>query len=165
LFFSFNLPIVITINLPNHPYISLRIPLHRSSYYRTKLGSGDYYGDPINIPANTKVLKVLLDLIHQRRLPALLIWSIRDPLRKLCDDLGCTSISERALFGMHECVEKDPWSVFCLTSQPGNVGLATSALRTMADKSDTQHPKVTKLTPELAAHVTLPYLLGFTAAI
>ena len=55
--------------------------------------------------------------------------------------------------------------MFCLASQRGHVGLAKSALRAMADKSDTPYPKVTKLTPNLAAHVTLPYLLGLFNAV
>lgn len=70
------------------------------------------------------------------------------------------------MFNMHDAVEKDPWAVFVLASQRGNFGLAKSALRAMADKSDTPHLRIDKLTPTMAGSVSLSYLLGlFNAAL
>jgi len=67
---------------------------------------------------------------------------------------------------MQEHADKDPWAMFCLASQRGNVSLAKSALRAMADKSDVPCPSLTKLTPELAKEVKMSYLLGlFKAAL
>ncbi|CAD6565990.1 MAG: hypothetical protein TREMPRED_002013 [Tremellales sp. Tagirdzhanova-0007] len=79
------------------------------------------YSEPVKFHATSELLKVPLDLMHQRRPPGQLIWSCRASLLKLCDELGCPGVAERALFAMHKCVEKDPWSVFCLASQRAHV--------------------------------------------
>jgi hypothetical protein len=62
--------------------------------------------------------------------------------------------------------------MFCLASQKGNVSLAKSALKALADAGADanpeghQHRDITSLTPGQVAHVTLPYLLGlYNAAL
>lgn len=65
---------------------------------------------------------------------------------------------------MHENVHKDPWGVFQLASQRGNVSLSKAALKCLAE--DDGGNRIERLTPQLAAGVTLPYLLGlFNAAL
>ncbi|ORX34680.1 hypothetical protein BD324DRAFT_652945 [Kockovaella imperatae] len=135
-----------------------------SAYFRKVLSSPEYHGDAIQVPAPTKVLKIYLDLCHVRHLPPKLLWSVREPLFKLCDEYQSPSIAERALFHSSECMDKDPWQVFCLASQRRNVGLAKSALRAMDDSMT--HVNVTSITPELASGVTMPFLLGlYNAAL
>jgi hypothetical protein len=99
-----------------------------------------------------------------RPVPSGMVWSHKDKLLNLCDTLGTPSVAERAVFSMHDHVHKDPWGVFCLASQRGNVSLAKAALKCLAD--DDKGNKIERLTPKLAAGVTLPYLLGlFNAAL
>ena len=113
--------------------------------------------------APTKVLKLFLDLMHMRQPPSQLVWSQKDRLLKLCDDYGCASVAERAVFTMHESVHKDPWAVFCLASQRGNLALAKSALRALGHGE--YEPRVAHLTPAMVGGVTLPYLLGLFNAV
>lgn len=136
---------------------------HPSSYFRNVFKSGIPH-DPIAIDASTKILKGLLDIMHMRPVPSGMVWAYKDKLLKLCDQLGTPSVAERAVFSMHENVHKDPWGVFCLASQRGNLPLAKSALKHLADSDE--GAKIDKLTPQLASGVTLPYLLGlFNAAL
>jgi hypothetical protein len=93
-----------------------------------------------------------------------MVWAYKDKLLSLCDTLGTPSVAERAVFSMHDNVHKDPWGVFSLASQRGNVSLAKAALKCLAD--DDGGNKIERLTPQLASGVTLPYLLGlFNAAL
>lgn len=68
-------------------------------------------------------------------------------------------------------MEKDPWEVFCLASQRGNVALAKAALKALAEKDkgddgQKDRPDLGALTPQFASGVTMPYLLGlFNAAL
>jgi len=95
-----------------------------------------------------------------------MVWNMREPLLKLCDYLGSRGVSERALFLMHSCIEKDPWELFCLASHKNNIGLAKSALRALAEIKDSggNVPAVDGITPALASDVALPYLLGMYVA-
>lgn len=128
---------------------------------------------PIPIDASTKILKGLLDIMHMRPVPSGMVWAYKDKLLALADKLGTPSVAERAVFSMHDSVQKDPWGVFCLASQRGNLSLAKAALKCLADIPDAgdgkgggAKAKIEKLTPALAAGVTLPYLLGlFNAAL
>jgi len=102
--------------------------------------------------------------MHMRPVPAGMVWSLKDKLLRLCDDLGTPSVAERAVFSMHDNVHKDPWGVFGLASQRGNVSLAKAALKCLAD--DDKGNRIERLTPQMASGVTLPYLLGlFNAAL
>ena len=96
-----------------------------------------------------------------------MVWAYKDKLLALADTLGTPSVAERAVFSMHESVQKDPWGVFCLASQRGNLSLAKAALKCLADTDgEGGKAKIDKLTPSLVAGVTLPYLLGlFNAAL
>jgi hypothetical protein len=96
------------------------------------------------------------------------VWQHKDFLLKLSYELGSPGLAERALFVLHDRVDKDPWAMFCLASQKGNVSLAKSALKALADANaeSHHHPDITSLTPGQVAQVTLPYLLGlFNAAL
>jgi hypothetical protein len=142
-----------------------------SAYFRKVLESG-IPSNPIPINANTKVLKLHLDLVHYKSIPPSWVWQHKDAVLKLSDELGSPGPAERALFVLHERVHKDPWAMFCLASQKGNVSLAKSALKALADAGADanpeghQHRDITSLTPGQVAHVTLPYLLGlYNAAL
>lgn len=77
------------------------------------------------------------------------------------------------MFLMHSAIEKNPWEVFCLASQRNNVGLAKSALKSLAVKNDfvtasgvIDTVRIGHITPEQAREAALPYLLGlFSAAL
>lgn len=136
-----------------------------SAYFRKVLESG-IPSDPIPINANTKVLKLYLDLVHYKSIPPCWVWQHKDAVLKLSDELGSPGPAERALFVLHDRVDKDPWALFCLASQKGSVSLAKSALKALADADGHHHPDITSLTPGQVAHVTLPYLLGlYNAAL
>jgi hypothetical protein len=95
-----------------------------------------------------------------------MVWSLKSKLLALCDTLGTPSVAERAVFSMHDNVHKDPWGVFSLASRRGNVTLAKAALKCLAEDQHGHGHKIERLTPQLAAGVTLPYLLGlFNAAL
>lgn len=96
------------------------------------------------------------------------VWSVREPLFKLCEYLGSRGVAERALLHMNSEVEHDPWTLFVLASQKKNVGLAKSALRSLATLQEAGDKVITigTLTPSVAEGVALPYLLGiYTAAL
>lgn len=143
-----------------------------SSHFRNLFKKSGVPHEPIAIDASTKILKGLLDIMHMRPVPSGMVWAYKDKLLKLCDQLGTPSVAERAVFSMHDSVHKDPWGVFALASQRGNISLAKSALRQLGE-SDLDNGagtgiKVDKLslTPQLASGVTLPYLIGlFNAAL
>jgi hypothetical protein len=147
----------------------------RSTYFRNLFKSNGIPNEPIQINAPTKLLKSLLDIMHMRPVPSGLVWSYKSKLLALCDTLGTPSVAERAVFSMHENVHKDPWGVFSLASQRGNVSLAKAALECLADAEGDEGghghghgggAKIERLTPQMAAGVTPPYLLGlFNAAL
>jgi hypothetical protein len=134
------------------------------SFFRQKFKQEGIPTTPIQINAPTKILKALLDIAHMRPVPSGMVWAYKDKLLNLCDTLGTPSVAERAVFSMHDNVHKDPWGVFSLASQRGNVSLAKAALKCLAE--DDGGNKIERLTPQLASGVTLPYLLGlFNAAL
>jgi hypothetical protein len=95
-----------------------------------------------------------------------MVWAYKSKLLALCDELGTPSVAERAVFSMHDNVHKDPWGVFSMASQRGNVSLAKAALKCLADDEHDNGNRIERLTPSLASGVTLPYLLGlFNAAL
>ncbi|KAK1926186.1 hypothetical protein DB88DRAFT_521304 [Papiliotrema laurentii] len=112
-----------------------------STFFHDLLNDGSHSGEPIHIPASSRIFKAWLDLAHLRDRPPSMVCGMREPLLKLCDDLGSRGVSERALFHMHSKIEKDPWAIFALASQKNNA-----------------------ITPALAGTVTLPYLLGLYVA-
>lgn len=135
-----------------------------STYFRNLFKTKGVSNEPISINASTKILKALLDIMHMRPVPSGMVWAYKDKLLSLCDTLGTPSVAERAVFSMHENVNKDPWGVFCLASQRSNLSLAKAALKCLAEHDEGN--KIERLTPQLAAGVTLPYLLGlFNAAL
>lgn len=89
-----------------------------------------------------------------------------DPFFKLCDYLGSRGVAERALLHANSEVERDPWALFVLASQKNNIGLAKSALRSLATLQEAGHKVITvsTITPAVAAGVALPYLLGLYGA-
>jgi hypothetical protein len=131
-----------------------------SSYFRNLFKSNGIPQDPIQINATTKILKSLLDIMHTRPVAPDMVWSLKSKLLALCDTLGTPSVAERAVYSMHDNVHKDPWGVFSLASQRGNVSLAKAALKYLAEDEEHHGHKIERLTPQLAAGVTLPYLLG-----
>jgi hypothetical protein len=149
------------------PYLSLRSSspgANPSSFFRQKFKHEGISNTPIQINAPTKILKALLDIMSMRPVPSGMVWAYKDKLLNLCDTLGTPSVAERAVFSMHDNVHKDPWGVFSLASQRGNVSLAKAALKCLAE--DDGGNKIERLTPQLASGVTLPYLLGlFNAAL
>lgn len=121
----------------------------------------------IHIDAPSVVLKLFLDLMHHRRLPGLALWAYRVPLFSLADKYGCPGVIERITYGLHHALFKNPWEIFVVASQRGNLSLAKAAMKIM-DNTDVKFPapKVDQLTPELAHGVSLPYFLGlFNAAL
>lgn len=135
-----------------------------SSHFRQKFKHEGISSTPIQVNAPTKILKSFLDIAHMRPVPSGMVWAYKDKLLNLCDTLGSPSVAERAVFSMHDNVHKDPWGVFSLASQRGNVSLAKAALKCLAE--DDKGNRIERLTPQLASGVTLPYLLGlFNAAL
>lgn len=121
--------------------------------------------DPIPIDASTKILKLVLDLMHLKPAPSGAIWAYRTQILKLCDDLQLKGVAERVLFSMHENVDKDAWAVFCLASQHNSSALARSALRAMDNGEGKEGGiKLDKLGPDAVKGVATPYLLGVFAA-
>lgn len=150
---------------------SSRHSTHPSTFFHDLLNDGSHSGEPIHIPASSRIFKAWLDLAHLRDRPPSMVWGMRESLLKLCDDLGSRGVSERALFHMHSKIEKDPWAIFALASQKNNVGLAKSALRTLGQvdhgvSTATRGTflSIETITPALAGTVTLPYLLGLYVA-
>lgn len=140
------------------------LALTLSSFFRTKFKQEGIPTSPIQINAATKTLKSLLDIMHMRPVPSGMVWAYKSKLLNLCDELGTPSVAERAVFSMYENVHKDPWGVFTLASQRGNLSLARAALKCLGDHEGGH--QIDRLTPQMAAGVTLPYLLGlFNAAL
>lgn len=74
----------------------------------------------------------MLDLMHQVSMPAAFVWKLQEPLFRLCDDLGCTTVIELALGCYMQCVERDPWRMFSVASERNNIALARAALSALA---------------------------------
>lgn len=151
--------------VPCRLYHNIQAPclsLTYSAHFRSMLSTNAL--DPIPIDAPTKLLKLILDLMHMKPAPSAAIWAYRTPILKLCDDLQLKGVAERVLFSMHENVDKDAWAVFCIASQRNSLALARSALRAMEDSPAGKAQQVDKLSPEAVKDVAIPYLLGVFAA-
>lgn len=102
-----------------------------STKLRDRLGP-----DPIELDADRKVLKLLLNLMHQVSMPAAFIWKVHAPLFALCDEVGCDSVVQLALASFAGCVDRDPWRMFSVASERNNVALARAALGALAAAED-----------------------------
>lgn len=71
-------------------------------------------------------------MIHMTPLPGSYVWSMRDRLFPLIDNLEAESVADRALTLCLECPERDPWGMFVAASQRNHVPLARGALWALA---------------------------------
>jgi hypothetical protein len=127
-----------------------------SAYFREHLAA--YDGQPLSLAGTTLTLKLYLDLIHLKSVPARQVYAARDTIFAFCAKYESPGIAERAVVALHQYVDKDAWGVFAIASQHNNVALAKAALKAMVDDHDAV--KVTALTPTQVVGVALPYLLG-----
>ncbi|WVF66199.1 hypothetical protein IAT40_000939 [Kwoniella sp. CBS 6097] len=137
-----------------------------SSWFRDQLQH--HHHREINVDVPSKLLKKLLDGMHMLSLPAEFVWAWRHRFFEACDKYHLEFVVERALLSLLDVIDKDPWAVFCVASKRQCYGLAKAALRAMAfeHKGHGEKPMIDRLTPELAAQVAMPYLLGlFHAAL